>query len=44
LIALMVLREPMTASFFSAAALMGFGVLLQLTQRRSSTPRSSRDA
>jgi drug/metabolite transporter (DMT)-like permease len=44
LIALMVLREPMTTSFFSAAALMGFGVLLQLTQRRSSTPRSSRDA
>jgi drug/metabolite transporter (DMT)-like permease len=44
LIALMVLREPMTTSFFSAAALMGFGVLLQLTQRRSGTPRSSRDA
>jgi hypothetical protein len=34
----------MTTSFFSAAALMGFGVLLQLTQRRSGTPRSSRDA
>jgi drug/metabolite transporter (DMT)-like permease len=44
LIALMVLREPMTTSFFSAAALMGFGVLLQLTQRRSGTSRSSRDA
>ena len=43
LIALTVLREPMTTSFFAAAALMGFGVLLQLTQRRSSTPRSSRD-
>jgi drug/metabolite transporter (DMT)-like permease len=44
LIALIVLQEAVTTSFFAAAALMGLGVFLHFTERpQSDYPRSSRD-